>query len=600
MELKILTTSPLPDAIESVRYPTSNTTPFILESENGIEPITWSYGNFVPMQPLGLFFDSTNKISGIAALGTEGDYTFDITARDSAGKTSTVNFALKIWKKVTLESPADLPVGLPGPATYDYNFIVSGGSGVYTFSAGSNLPNWLTLNPASGNLRGIPPSNAIGQSFSFDITATCSTYAENKDTKTYSLSISPAEIKNFTGPEEVFAYQTVLVEFDLTNHGNSSFSISNDNFSFTHGAGPIGNVDGQYNAIASLSNPTQVAGNTTETFGYHISVSQNPTKASSTMPITVDLEVDFVYSGSPMQTSAPTPVHWACRIWESMPNMPSKRLWGAAAALDDHIYYFGGMDDAGDAKYTIYDFDVVNNTWSTSSVSLRSKSLWHAAVTVGSKIYIIGGNDRINGYNRVYEFNPAVPSITNVGLLLRERYMCAAASNGTEIFVLGSWQNGSIEMFNTLTNTSTGKTATTSGNHGRFLHQAVYYNNKYYTFGGSYIDQYEGYDTVYEFDATADTLTLKTKLNHKVTGHGVTLLNNNAFAICGIASIASGAKNYFQRYNLDTFTVQDCGYYPENLYGNRSVTVDNKIFNIGGASTNTATATYNMRMIEFN
>ena len=391
--LKILTTSPLPDAIETVIYPTATTTSVKLESERGIDPVTWSYGNFVPNQPGGLNFDSAGIIDGMTARGAAGDYTFDITARDNAGKTSTVNFALKIWSKVTHESPSDLPIGMPGPAAYDYNFIVSGGSSTYTFSAGTNLPNWLTLNPTTGNLSGIPPSNAIGQKFSFNITATCATYAENKDTKMFTLSISPAEIVNFKGPQEIFAYQTVLVEFDLINHGNSSFSVSNSIFRFTSGVGPIGNVDGEYHAIASLNNPTQVAGNTTETFVYNISVNRTPTKASSTTPITIDLEVSFTYGGSPMQTNASTPIQWACRAWESMPNMPGKRFWGAAAACDDHIYYFGGSDDAGGVKVTIYDFDIVNNSWSISPVALPSKSLWHAAVTVGSKIYIIGGTN---------------------------------------------------------------------------------------------------------------------------------------------------------------------------------------------------------------
>ncbi len=599
MKMKISTASPLPDAIVSIIYPTSNTTPFKLESERGIDPITWSFDNFNPNKPGGLNFDTTGLIDGKAATGTDGDYTFDITARDAAGKYAIVNFALKIWSKVTLVSLVDLPIGMPGPATYDFDFVVSGGSGTYTFSAGSNLPNWLTLNPTTGKLSGVPPSNAIGQNFSFDITATCTTYAENKDTKTYKLSISPAEIENFTGPQEVFAYKTVTVEFDLKNHGTSSITFSNATFSFTHGAGPTGNVDAQYQAIAALNNPTQVGGNKTETFVYNVSVSQTPTKATTTEPVTIDLEVSFELNGSPMKTSSLNQIHWACRLWESMANLPAKRFWSAAAAYDEHIYVFGGLDDAGDVKYTIYDYDISNNSWSTSSVTLPGKSLWHSAVTVGSKIYIIGGSNGTNGYRSVYEFNPSVPSLTNIGSLLRERYMCAAASNGTEIFVMGSWQNGSIEMFNLSTNTSTGKTAAAAGNQGRFLHKAVYYNNKYYTFGGSYIDQYEAFDTVYEFDASADSLTLKTKLNHKVTGHAVALLDNYVFCIGGIESSTTGARNHVQRYNLNTFTVEDCGVFPDKIYGNSAVAVGKKVFNIGGASTNTASANNTTRMIEF-
>ncbi|MCK5342631.1 MAG: hypothetical protein KAR20_04465, partial [Candidatus Heimdallarchaeota archaeon] len=457
----------------------------------------------------------------------------------------------------------------------------------------------LTLNPTTGKLRGVPPSNAIGQNFSFDITATCTTYSENKDTQTYMLSISPAEIKNFTGPSEVFAYQTVLVEFDLTNHGSSAITFSSATFSYTHGVGPTGNVDGQYQAIAAINNPTQIAGNQTETFQYNVSVSQTPTKAPTTSPVTVDLEVGFILNSSPMKTYSSNSIQWACRVWESMPSLPGKRFWSAATVYNDHIYYFGGLDEAGDEKYTIYDFDIVNNSWSASTASMPGKSLWHAAITVNSKIYVIGGSDGISGYRKVFMFNPAVPSMTNIGSLLRERYMCAVASNGSEIFVMGSWQNGSIEMFNLTTNTSTTKTAIPSGNQGRFLNKAVYYNSKYYTFGGSFIDQYDGFDTVYEYDASADSLTLKTKLNHKVTGHGATLMDNYVFCIGGIESYSAGARNYVQRYNLDTFTVADCGVFPEKVYGNSVVTSGKKIYSIGGASSNTASANKNMRMMDF-
>ena len=597
--LNVTTTSPLPDAIETVDYPSASTTPFVFQTQDALVPVVWTFTNFQPDKPLGLSFNDNGTISGAAVLSTAGDYTFDVLAKDAGGKKRTMNFALKIWSKVLLNAPSDLPTAMPGPTSYSYNFAATGGSGTYKYTASSSLPTWLNLNQNTGLLTGVPPTNVTGNRFTFDVTVTCTSNSANSDTQTLSLSITPAEIQNFKGPSEVFPQETVAVTFDVKNHGSAPFTVQSADFTFTQGGGSAGNVNGEYNAIAALNNPSNVSGNSTASFTYNITVVVTPTKASFSSPVSVDMELTFSFSGSPMKTKAPNTITWASRIWETLTNLPGKRFWGAAAAIGTHVYYFGGMDDKQDVKYSIFDYDTATNTWTTLPVTLPAKSFWHDVVVATGKIYIVGGYDKTNGYKNVLEFNPSVPSITPIGTLNKERYMCCVASNGIELFVFGSYKNGSIEMFNLNTKISTNKTAA-ANNYGRYLNKAVYYKNKYYSFGGSYIDQYAGYDTVYEFDPVADSLTQKNSLIHEVTGHSIAQFGNHVYCIGGYGSSTVGATNHFQRYDLDTFTVRSCGLLLDKVYGHSSAVIGDTLYMMGGISTNAASATNICRMMELN
>lgn len=70
--------------------------------------------------------------------------------------------------------------------------------------------------------------------------------------------------------------------------------------------------------------------------------------------------------------------------------MMNDRYAPAAAAVDHHVYIFGGSDSDGQLIDSIERFDV--RTGKSEAVGhLKKGRIYHAAVTVGAKIYILGG-----------------------------------------------------------------------------------------------------------------------------------------------------------------------------------------------------------------
>ena len=144
--LSILTTSPLPAATAGQSYSTS------LAAAGGTPPYRWAVGNGFPA---GLSLDpQSGAITGTPS--TPGAFSFTVQVTDTAQAVGTANFSLTVNPApLAITTVAPLFAGTVGVA-YSQPFSASGGKSPYTWSIVSGNTGGLTLDPATGTLRGTP------------------------------------------------------------------------------------------------------------------------------------------------------------------------------------------------------------------------------------------------------------------------------------------------------------------------------------------------------------------------------------------------------------------------------------------------------------
>ena len=172
--LAITTTSPLPAATVAAAYSLQ------FAASGGAGIYTWA----ASQQPTWLSLSSTGLLTGTPP--SSGSVGITVTVMDSGGNTSTLTFTLPVVTGPIL-TPTPLPTATVG-VLYSVQLGVSGGAGVYTFTA-SGQPSWLTLSTA-GLLTGTPPSPGT---VSFTITLTDS--ANNHGSSTVSLLVNPSLVQ---------------------------------------------------------------------------------------------------------------------------------------------------------------------------------------------------------------------------------------------------------------------------------------------------------------------------------------------------------------------------------------------------------------------
>ena len=170
----ITTASPLPQGNVGQSYTAS------LTATGGTAPYRWTATNL----PAGLTLDSqTGAISG--APSTAGTFSFTVQVTDSAQATASANLSLTVnaapLQITTLPPLFAGTVGVP----YAQAFSASGGKPPYAWSITSGDTGGLTLDRASGILRGTP--QAAG---TFNFTVQVTDNAGTANSKAFSVVVS--------------------------------------------------------------------------------------------------------------------------------------------------------------------------------------------------------------------------------------------------------------------------------------------------------------------------------------------------------------------------------------------------------------------------
>lgn len=137
----------------------------------------------------------------------------------------------------------------------------------------------------------------------------------------------------------------------------------------------------------------------------------------------------------------------------------------AAAAFEDSVYLFGGVDGQGEPSNETYRYNPHSDSWAKVKPMPRRgrppgrDGQWGGgAARIGSKIYVAGGEwfDRDGGglYTDVFEFDPTKDSWRMVGPWALARHGFGCASVGGKLYAAGGglsygWYNasGNLDVF---------------------------------------------------------------------------------------------------------------------------------------------------------
>ncbi len=178
-ELKLNTTS-LPYAVNGVAY--SET----LQARGGKSPYMWTVTTGTLPSALGLN-STSGEISGTPS-DTPGDYVFTVEVADSASHATTREFTLTLYDQLVITTSSPLPDGTQGDL-YSYTVTATGGNGTYTWSnPTSDLPAWLSLDTATGELH----SSTVGASglYSFTIRVEDNAVPPQEDEFAFNLTVT--------------------------------------------------------------------------------------------------------------------------------------------------------------------------------------------------------------------------------------------------------------------------------------------------------------------------------------------------------------------------------------------------------------------------
>lgn len=170
-----------------------------LSADGGGAPLTWSVS--AGALPAGLSLASDGTLSGTPT--TEGPSTFTVKAVDRYGQEAQRELTLTVVPNAVEVVTATLPGARVGTA-YAVTLDGRGGRAPYTWSvdAGSSLPAGLTLDPASGEISGMP-TTAGSRTFTIRVADA------DGVTATRSLSIAvagntPQNLRSVSCPTDTF------------------------------------------------------------------------------------------------------------------------------------------------------------------------------------------------------------------------------------------------------------------------------------------------------------------------------------------------------------------------------------------------------------
>lgn len=226
-----------------------------------------------------------------------------------------------------------------------------------------------------------------------------------------------------------------------------------------------------------------------------------------------------------------------------------------AAAVGTKIYLFGGLDVSGNELDTIYVFDTEANSITTLTTTLPGARFGLSPATINSKIYLFGGYDSEGYATEIFKFDTLTNTITNITVSPSWIRTCvggeiATAVIGTKIYLFGGYTARSsavVDMFDTELDNINQKIATLP--YTAYELSAIVSGSKVYLLGGYSSDGggYLNYITV--FDTTDySSVTLDTTLLTKATG---------VSAVVGDKLYLIGGRNYSNTYYYShVFAVQ--------------------------------------------
>lgn len=147
--------------------------------------------------------------------------------------------------------------------------------------------------------------------------------------------------------------------------------------------------------------------------------------------------------------------------YTTIPNTPTQAIEPALAVYGTDIYMFCGKKASANLNKMVYKYDTLTDTFTQLANYPNNGYSYLYACTVGDNIYLFGGmsssgNDTINRY--ITKYDPKADSYTTLGSYsYNSSYLSLRGYNivpiGSDIYVVGGYDNASFFKFDTITNT---------------------------------------------------------------------------------------------------------------------------------------------------
>ena len=131
-------------------------------------------------------------------------------------------------------------------------------------------------------------------------------------------------------------------------------------------------------------------------------------------------------------------------MWQVLPaTLPALRGGMAAAAYGSKAYLFGGTADGSTANNTIYEFDMVSETFTNCGGSCATwPTALHGATAIesGGLIYVVGGSTTTGAagtVNTIRSYNPSNQAITLLATMPVSRQIASLAVAAGKIYTMG-------------------------------------------------------------------------------------------------------------------------------------------------------------------
>jgi len=197
----------LPDGVRGDPYATP------LQASGGDGTYAWAL--IAGALPPGLAMDGSGVVSGTPTASGISTFTVEVS---SGGQSVAGEFVLRVYDPLEITT-GPLPQGRQGTA-YIVTLTATGGNGLYAWSlTEGDLPDGLTLDPASGSLAGTP--TAVGV---FPFTAQVSSGGKT-GTKAFSITVTPALVINTTSLPSG-RLTTIYTQFLSASGGDGTFTWS--------------------------------------------------------------------------------------------------------------------------------------------------------------------------------------------------------------------------------------------------------------------------------------------------------------------------------------------------------------------------------------
>lgn len=268
-------------------------------------------------------------------------------------------------------------------------------------------------------------------------------------------------------------------------------------------------------------------------------------------------------------------------------NIPYNFYRGRAVSIGTDIYLFSG-DDSLEDKQKAYKYDTTNNTY-TQLTNIPYAFNSGEIIAIGTNIYLFGGYSLDNTILKTaYKYDTLTDTYTKLANIPYGYYDAGIAAIETDIYLFGTSHTDKLKVYkyDTLTNSYTQLEDISVVSSYSNIKCTAINNDIYIIIDGS----------LYKYDIQTKSYSNLTKPPFSVDNKtGITTIKNSIYLFGGGNSVI----NIAYKYDTLTDTYTQLTNIPNGFQSGSAVSVNNKIFLLGGSNNMNMVQVYELASYSF-